>query len=134
MDFTDVPSPAEPLSRFIFSRKHFSPEYKRVKADAFLPEPTALETSVFRLLGLDAAQIQGIASAVAHASGRQFKARGDVLAGTVFTVGLAVRPDNTPERHASIVGWPNDKGQQLSLAQRIAAAATLHIANPATQS
>lgn len=60
-------------------------------------------------------------------SGRTLKAWGNVLAGLVFDVGLDVRPDNVPERHAAIIGWPEQKDEQISLAQRLAEAATLHL-------
>lgn len=38
-------------------------------------------------------------------------------------------PDNVPERHANIVGWPNEKDKQISLvaAQELAAIATLRL-------
>lgn len=50
-----------------------------------------------------------------------------MFAGVVFDVGLNVRPDNVPERHAAIIGWPGRKDEQLSLAQRFAAASALHL-------
>lgn len=64
---------------------------------------------------------------VGEPGSRTLKAWGDVLAGAVFDVGLGVRPDNVPERHAAIVGWPERKDEQLSLAQRLAETATLRL-------
>lgn len=64
---------------------------------------------------------------VGRESDRILKGWGDVVAGAVFDVGLDVRPDNVPERHAAIVGWPERKDEQLSLAQRLAAVATLNL-------
>jgi hypothetical protein len=55
------------------------------------------------------------------------KAWGDVLTGVVIDVGLHVRPDNVPERHAAIIGWPAQKDEQLSLTQQLAAAAAHHL-------
>jgi hypothetical protein len=60
-------------------------------------------------------------------SGRTLKAWGNVLVGLVFDVGLDVHPDNVPERHAAIIGWPEQKDEQISLAQQLAEAATLHL-------
>lgn len=43
----------------------------------------------------------------------------------VVDVGLQVVPDNTPRRHANITGWPTEKSKKMSLAQELAAAASL---------
>lgn len=64
---------------------------------------------------------------VGEASGRSLKAWADLPAGVVFDAGLEVRPDNVPERHAAIVGWPGAKDQQISLAQQLAARAKLSL-------
>lgn len=125
--FDQVPEPREVLSRFIFSRRHFNPSQSRVKPDAFLPQRGPLETSVFRTVALDGVEIRRIGNTVGRPSGRTLKAWGNVLAGVVFDVGLDVRPDNVPERHAAIIGWPEQKDKQISLAQRLAEAAALHL-------
>ncbi|MFZ1060418.1 MAG: hypothetical protein WAP47_14630 [Candidatus Rokuibacteriota bacterium] len=78
-------------------------------------------------MALDQAEIRRIGGMVGEPSGRTLKAWGNVLAGVVFDVGLDVRPDNVPERHAAIIGWPEQKDKQISLAQRLAAAAALHL-------
>lgn len=111
----------------MFSRSHFRPRQGRVKPDAFLPSRDTLGTSVFRTVGLDRRDIRRIGDMVGGPSGRTLKAWGNVLAGLVFDVGLDVRPDNVPERHAAIIGWPEQKDEQISLAQRLAEAATLHL-------
>ena len=127
--FDQVPERGEVLSRFIFSKSHFNlnPRQNRVKSDAFLPSRDSLETSVFRTVELDRAEIRRIGDMVGEPSGRTLRAWGDVLADVVFDVGLDVRPDNIPERHAAIIGWPEQKDEQISLAQRLAEAATLHL-------
>ena len=124
--FDQVPELGEILSRFIFSKNYFNPRQSRVKPDAFLPSRD-LETSVFRTMGLDLAEVRHIGDMVGEPSGRTLKAWGNVLAGVVFEVGLNVRPDNVPERHAAIIGWPEQKDEQISLAQQLAGAATLHL-------
>jgi hypothetical protein len=124
--FDRAPGRGEVLSRFIFSRRQFSPEQNRVKPTAFLPSKESRETSVFRTGGLEPAEIRRIGDQLGR--DQALKAWGDVLAGAVFDIGLEVRPDNDPERHAAIVGWPEEKDQQLSLAQRLAADAVLRVA------
>jgi len=124
MEFDQVPEQEEVLSRFIFSSSHFTRE--RVKPGAFLPTKE-LETSMFRGAGLDGGEILKAGDAVGLRTSRALKAWGDVRAGEVFTVGLAVRPDNVPLRHAAIIGWPGQKDERLSLAQRLAVVATLRL-------
>lgn len=124
MEFDQVPKHDEVLSRFIFSSSHFT--RSRVKPDAFLPTRD-LETSVFRGTGLDRRGIRQAGDAVGLRTNRTMKAWGDVRVGQVFAVGLDLRPDNVPERHAAIIGWPEQKDEQLSLAQRLAEVATLYV-------
>ena len=58
---------------------------------------------------------------------RTLHGRADILASQVEVVGLRLKPDNVPERHAEIVGWPQAKDEQLSLAQQLAAVALLRL-------
>lgn len=125
--FDQVPERGEVLSRFIFSTSHFRQRQGRVKPGAFLPLKDTLETSVFRTVGLDHGEIRGIGDMVGEPSGRTLKGWGNVLTGVVFDIGLGVRPDNVPERHAAIIGWSEQKDEQISLAQQLAEAATLHL-------
>jgi len=78
-------------------------------------------------MGLDHTQVRRVGDVVGEPSGRTLRAWGNIVAGVVFTVGLDVRPDNVPERHAAIVGWPEQKDEQISLAQQLAESATLHL-------
>ena len=126
MRFDHLPERGESLSRFIFSTRHFSAAQSRVKPDALLPGKDSLETSVFRTAGLDHTATREICDRVGETAARTLKAWGNVRAGVVFDAGLDVRPDNVPERHAAIIGWPRQKDQQISQAQRRAEAATLH--------
>lgn len=125
--FDQAPGRGEVLSRFIFSKSHFSARDHRVKLDAFLPVGDPLETSVYRTERLDRPGIRRIGDTLGELRERTLEAWGDVLASEVFDVGLEVHPDNVPERHAAIIGWPDQKDEQMSLAQRLAAAATLQL-------
>ncbi len=65
-----------------------------------------------------------------HVSGpteKTLHGRAEVLASQVETAGLRLNPDNVPERHADIVGWPQAKDEQLSLAQELAEVAALRL-------
>jgi hypothetical protein len=118
----------EPLARFIFSRRHFSPTKEIVKAPAFIPNPDDLQTSVFRIYDLIERQIRDVGEDVGRTQipPRSPRARGEIKVQSVINVGLGVLPDEPPPRHAEIVGWPrDDKPQQLEIAKLLAAVAQL---------
>jgi hypothetical protein len=114
----------ENLARFIFSRKHFSRQQQRVKAEAYMPSRG--EVSVFRIDGLERTAIWKIGSDVASKREQTLYAHGDTKGSEVRRVGLDIRPDEPPPRHANIVGWPeNDKPRQKVIALQLAAVAAL---------
>ncbi|MGH7630850.1 MAG: hypothetical protein ACREOF_15985, partial [Gemmatimonadales bacterium] len=125
--FSQPPAPAELLARFIFPKNHFSRKTSRPKPDAFLPQGSPLQASVFRTQGLSERRVWEIGLAIGTQRHRTLRARADVSAGSVTEVGLLIDPDNTPRRHANIVGWPSEKHEQLMFATELAEAATLHI-------
>ena len=125
--FALPPNDTEPLSRFLFSKTRYSREKMRVRHSAFMPEPRSLETSVFRTTGLRPEQVWAIGSSVAQPVGHKLHGRAEVLAHVPRRLGLDVRPDNQPERHAAIVGWPAEKDGQQLLAIQLAAEAVLFL-------
>lgn len=59
---------------------------------------------------------------------RAIRARADVTVQKVRLLRLDVISDTPPERHALVIGWPEEKPAMLSLAQQIAAEAqVVHI-------
>ena len=126
--FSLPPGPREELSRYLLSRSQFSSMHQRVKYHAFLPEPRSMETSVFRVRGRGADEIWDLGQRlVASPLGRPLRARADITTREVLEVGLAIHPDNRPERHATIRGWPEEKERQMILATELAAASQLHV-------
>jgi hypothetical protein len=126
IDFALPPDGSEVLSRFLFSKSRYSVEKARVKPSAFMPESRSLETSVFRTLGLKTAQIWALAERyVVAENGPGLHGCGQVLASAVYHLGLTVQADNTPPRHAAIVGWPAEKDKQQILALELAEKANL---------
>ena len=105
---------------------------KTVKPDAFMPPPH-LDLSVTRHKEFAEDQLWQIGQAVAD--GRSvpvtLHGRADITAGEVRQQRLEVEPRPIPENlnHASVIGWPNDKPAQKSLAQELAAVAR-YIAKP----
>jgi hypothetical protein len=88
--------------------------------------PSRGEVSVFRIDGLSETAIWEIGSDVARQRDRTLYARGDTKASDVMKLGLDIRPNEPPPRHADLVGWPqNDKPRQKLIALQVAAVATL---------
>ena len=88
--------------------------------------PSREEVSVFRIDGLSETAIWEIGSDVASKRDRTLYARGDTKAFDVIKLGLEIRPNEPPPRHADLVGWPeNDKPRQKLIALQVAAVATL---------
>lgn len=83
-------------------------------------------TSVFRTLLLTEAAIWALGDLrVAEPGGRRVLGRGDVRVADVLVTKLRVEADDSPPKHAAIVGWPIDKDARMALAQQLAASATL---------
>lgn len=119
------PSPQEPLARFLFNRKHYAREKGRVKPRAFQPAAKDNKTSVFRTIDLAEEEVWRLADE--HAAGDRGKAeaRAVLLVRQVTDAGLRVEPDDIPPRHANLAGWPTAKDEWKSIAQELAAEATL---------
>ena len=125
---------SDPLTRFIIDKSKFSVENSRVKPRAFLPRRNTerpqprFELSVFQIKGLSELEIWRIGEQhVSSPAKRDLRARGDLLVGDFDRAGLTVDPDNEPPRHATVVGWPEEKFRQQSVAQELAGKAQLKL-------
>lgn len=102
----------------------------RVTERAFLPA-TDGSTSVFRIEGLTTGEVWELARReITDVSGRQVHGAAAIEPAAVEQVGLSLERDDHPERHAAITGWPPGKEAKKSLAQLLAASATLHLRDP----
>jgi len=121
-----------PLSRYLFSKNHFSKAKNCVKAAAFLP-PADRKLSVQDISNLSSTEIWEIGTRVGVANGRRLKARGDFLAGVAFMNGLRVEVDEPPLGHRNITGWSEAESEaekessDLLKATELADASTLSI-------
>jgi len=117
---------ADVLSRYLTSIRHYSrQDPKRVTPTAFLPSDDDGTTSTYHTSGLTDEEIWSLGHAHVHV--HKIYGRGDVAVSTVTANGLVVDADYEPTRHVNIAGWPRDVDDQLSLAQSLAAEATLHL-------
>lgn len=114
------------ITRYIFDKKKFSTGTSTVKPKTFRPAP---DNSIFGISELSDSEIWDIGTEyVARIVQRELKARGDLDEAAITNSGLRVVPDGKGHpRHANLEGWPDAKEDQMSVAQELAAEATLHI-------
>ena len=123
-------SGGEKLTRFIFSKRHFSVEKKVVKYAAFMPPPDSEDLSVFRISSLSESEVWVIGRENVQGE-RTLRARADLLAEVVYENHLTVIPDIIPhELHANITPFPADKIARDRIARKLALASQLVIMPP----
>ena len=122
-----------PVTRFIISKTHRwnDTDGFRLKPTAFLPgrSPGSLwELSVFRIDNLGQAGIWQLAQSYVVPEGRNIHGRADLTSGDVERTDppLRIEHDDVPPRHANVLGWPEDKDEQLAVAQELALRARHH--------
>lgn len=119
--------PSEPLSRFILQSNWYRTSDNTVKYAAFMPNPINNKTSVFRTSGISNDEIWDIGDReVSIKRGKSILGRADINACNVTERDLKVVPNESPERHANIVGWPEEKSKQKAIAIEIAAEARFY--------
>lgn len=117
----------EPLARYILESSQFSRLKNIVKPSAFMPAPN-LQLSVFRIEGLDQKAIwelgeKEVVSRIIPIKTLYGMAK--LLALSAKSAGLRIDPDDTPPRHANIIGWPKEKDEQKIIAIELATQASL---------
>ncbi len=123
-------SGGEKLTRFIFSKRHFSVEKKVVKYAAFMPPLYSEDLSVFRISSLSESEVWVIGRENVQGE-RTLRARADLLAEVVYENHLTVIPDIIPhELHANITPFPADKIARDRIARKLALASQLVIMPP----
>ncbi len=119
----------EIIARYITSKHWFSRKKNIVKPRAFMPPPN-LELSVFRIENLSDPEIWKIGFKQVINKMKQpkiLRGRADIQAINILEANLQIDPDNTPPRHANITSWPDQKEEQKSIAQELAAKASLNL-------
>ena len=122
-------SPTELLSRFILERNKYSVEYMKAKPGLYIPNREG-KLSVLRSTDQTEEKIWEWGND--HAAipmGKTLYGRADCTGMLFTTLGLKVEPDDSPPRHANVVGWPEEKSKRKNLADKLAREATLVLRN-----
>ncbi|MBI4651268.1 hypothetical protein HY745_08300 [Candidatus Desantisbacteria bacterium] len=114
----------EPLCRYLTSSSHFSQQNNRVKYSAFMP-PSNLKLSIFRIVGLEENEIWEMGKK--NISDKNLHGRAEISPMDINKAGLKIDPDNIPERHANIIGWPDEKSARQMAAIELASKASLKL-------
>ncbi len=119
-------NPLETLSRFVVSNRWIRAD-NTVRHTAFLPNPKNGETSVFRISGITDNEIWAIGERkVALIQNKPILGRADIETSIVISKNLKVIPSESPERHANITGWPEEKSEQKQIALELATESVFH--------
>lgn len=88
------------------------------KLDLFEPN-SKLELSVFCVVDLDESEITEIGKGVVekHQTAKSLYGWAEFSKSVLKGMGLQIKCDNDPERHANILGWPQDYDARIEKAQ-----------------
>jgi len=119
--------PSEFLSRYIIQKKYYRAD-GTVRHNAFMPSIDG-EVSVYLIINLKEDQIWETGRVnVAVVLDKPLLGRADIITSSVLNQKLRVESDPAPHpRHANIIGWPPDKGEQKEIALVLAAESQLHL-------
>jgi hypothetical protein len=126
-------SPDEPISRFVFDRRHMNQAKGCVSPAAFMPSTKTRVASVYRTSCCNEERIWTLGELFVERNRkdkRKILGRADVEAALVFHEGLAIQPHLLPHpRHAELTKWPSDKAEQKDKALALAQASKLLLLN-----
>jgi hypothetical protein len=117
---------SEALSRFIFSREHYS--RGRAKQNAFLPQKGKTAISMFFIDQLSPSEVWALGDFAGKNRGKLAVARAVMSRKSVINlpVKLELTPSEHP-RHMNVCGWPTGKDEQKALALEFCAISTLSL-------
>jgi len=118
------------LARFLTSKRHFIVDKLRVQPQAFMPKQ--LKCSVYQINNLSLSDILKLAvnNEVTTQSGKPPYGWAAISVYEIEKIKkLKVDKDNVPERHANIIGWPEEKSEQKLLALELVESSKLILQN-----
>ena len=119
----------EPLARYIFDKKHFSKEKRRIKRQAFMPPKDIKTVSVIRYINCPKDCILQIGQKVGKSGERKLKAVASILTEDALSSNnLKVEADTKGShhrRHANIIFGDYVDAKKRQVAQDLATKASL---------
>lgn len=94
----------ETLARYLYSKNNYRSSDLTVKYSAFMP-PEDKRLSVFRISELTENDVWSIG---VNLRPQPLLGRADIKALYVSEIGLLIDADDIPQRHANIIGWPEE--------------------------
>jgi hypothetical protein len=120
-----VVSPEEPIARFLRNSNHMRTALSRPHFTAFLPKSENGEISVYRVAGLNSAEIKQIGVVYVQGASSALKGHAVLAAESFFARSLNIIPHPEPHpRHANAMGWETDAKNRV-MAKELADAAVL---------
>lgn len=119
--------PAENLTRYIFSKRHFKGE--KVLHGAFWPNNG--EVSVFRIEGWSVPEIWDNGLEIGKCREPSLKGRGDFYWGDLEGISVRLFPDPPPSKHANIKDFPKKREEIQEQATILANASLFKKYSPA---
>lgn len=100
-------TPNEVVSRFIDEKSKYRASDLTSKYNLFMPPPSSLKLSTYRVSGVSEDEIWQIATEhVEPVRGKPVIARADINASEFFNLGLSFEPNGIPHRlHADAINW-----------------------------
>lgn len=122
--------PPQHLTRFIYQSGHFSPANRKVKPNAFLPEPSQLKISSAYTDSLDEPGIWTVGDVLGKLRRVPMVpiARADFPSVILGGLRLEIERDPIPHpRHLNICSWPSSKDAQKAIALDLCRMSTLNV-------
>ena len=114
------------VSRYVVYKGNIRQDGSIRHQEIWPDEKRGYKTSIFRIDGLPDNAIWALGDHHVGTDQRPVLARLDLNARTIYEQALNFEVDNTPPRHANIVGWPTDRSHFRSIAQQVAAKGISH--------
>ena len=119
MDLTQL-DPDEDLARYFCEKNKYKHSDQTARYQLFMPPRNDLRLSVYRIIGLIEHEIWEMGNQVFKNRSSRAIGRGDLKVHIVLKNELFIDPDNNPNRHASIINWPEDTDAQRLKAMDLA--------------
>ena len=125
ISLSDTVHQREQLTRFLKTKRQIKRSTNKPAKEALIPRKGETELSVFRTDELTLDEIWSIGDSIIQGTEHRIHGGANLIAEQVLELGLGLRADNEPPRHANITGFPMEKFERQDIANELAEVATL---------